>query len=211
MNDKQLKEAEELYQSWSDAQLVRATAVERQDYQPAALDLMMRELSRRGVSHSERQNLEEDGARQVEVERKRLTGVRGVLLLFAINVMLSSLLSVLFGLEYCLDSESGLFVLCGALDLIWAGYGFYVFYLLIRERPAAPQHAQRFLFLGFLLSVLVVLVALRVTHRLDLSPLGNIGTLVWMVYLSSSKRVANTYGQRQDKTESGQGNPVNTA
>jgi hypothetical protein len=36
MNEKQLKDAERRYQNWSDSDLVRATTVEKQDYEARA-------------------------------------------------------------------------------------------------------------------------------------------------------------------------------
>ena len=194
MDEKQLKDAEQLYQSWSAAQLLRATTAEKQDYKSEALDLMVRELSRRGVSQSEREGAEREVVQHVEAEKKRLTGIRGFLLLFVIVVVFGSLLYALFGLLFL--GAGGLFILSGVLSLILAGYGFYVFYLLTRIRRTAPQHAERFLIFGFLLSILETLVAATVTHHFDPGALGGfMGTLLWLAYLGGSKRVANTYGR----------------
>ncbi|MCJ7447768.1 MAG: hypothetical protein MUO72_08745 [Bacteroidales bacterium] len=47
MDQKQLKDAERIYQSWSETQLIKATKFDKQGYEPEALDLLAREISRR--------------------------------------------------------------------------------------------------------------------------------------------------------------------
>jgi hypothetical protein len=116
MNEQQLKNAAQLYQSWSDAQLIRAATVEKKDYEPEALDLMARELFRRGVSASERESVEKGVQQEVEAERKRLTGIHGFLLLFVIMVVVGSLAYVLFGLAFL--GARGWFPVCGVLSLV---------------------------------------------------------------------------------------------
>src|SRR5260370_22104386 len=105
MNEKQLKDAERQYQNWSDGELVRATTAEKQDYEPGALALMARELSRRGISQSERESVEKVVLEQVESERRRLTGIRGFLLFFVIAVVLGSLFNSFFRLLLFMDSK----------------------------------------------------------------------------------------------------------
>ncbi|HKV76721.1 MAG TPA: DUF2569 family protein [Candidatus Sulfotelmatobacter sp.] len=207
MNLQQSKDAAQLYETWSVAQLLRATTANKQDYEPEALDLMVRELSRRGISQSEREDAERKAEKkvvhQVETEKKRLTGIGGFLVLFVIAMFFGPLLGVLSGLLLLgaggLDNPSQRFplvLLSGILSLGLAGYGFYVFYLLLRKRRNAPKHAERYLILGVLLSILVIVSLSKATHHFSPEPLvGCVGALLWLAYLGSSQRVANTYGQ----------------
>jgi glucose dehydrogenase len=138
--------------------------------------------------------VEETVLKQVEAERNRLTGVRGVLGFFLVGFVVGSAAYVLYGL-LLLATGIWLYAACGVLFLILAGYGFYASSLLIHKRSSAPWHAGRVLILGSLLSVFMVAVNWAVRDRLDLSPLtGGVGTLMWLAYLSWSRRVAYTYG-----------------
>jgi hypothetical protein len=199
MDEKQLKDAERLYKNWSDGELLRATTAEKQSYEPWALDLMARELSRRDISHSEKESAEKEVLEQVESEFKRLTGVHGFLLLFVVVLVVNSLFAALFGLAFVRAGDL-VIMLFGVLWLIFAGYGFSVVYLLIRKQSTAPQHAERLLILGCLLSIVSALVVWMVTPGSNLAPAfyGVIGALLWLGYLRSSRRVANTYGPPQD-------------
>jgi hypothetical protein len=203
MNEKQLNDAEQLYQNWSDRELVRATTVEKQDYESSALALMARELSRRGTSQSERESVEKEVIEQVESEQRHLTGIRGLLLLFVILVVVGSVFNAASGVALLMASMRDgnvTLMLSSVLSLIFSGYGFFVFYLLIRKRSTAPKHAQRLLIFGFLITILGVLAAWVLTHRLDLGLLlfGCISLSFSLGYLSSSRRVANTYGPPQE-------------
>lgn len=194
MNEKELREAAELYRAWSVEQLVRATTAERRDYEPEALELMARELSRRGVSASDRESVEKTVLQEVEDERGHLTGIRGFLLLFVIMVFVSSLVYAWLGLAFL--GAGGIFLLGGVLSLVLSGYGFFVFYLLIRKLATAPQHAKRLLIIGVALHVLAVLAAWVATGQFDRGALSQVTIpLIWLGYLNWSRRVANTYAQ----------------
>jgi len=197
MNERQLKDAEKLYQSWSVPELVRATTVERQDYEPEAVDLMLREISRRGVSESEKEDAAKEVVQRLESEKKRLIGIGGFLLVFIIGAICGSLLSMFLGVVLIYEA-TGVFAFCGALSLALGGYGCYVSYLLIAKRPTAPMHAERLLISGLLLSFFETLIVSLANHRLVGQPLSGVaGAMVWLVYLNNSRRVANTYGPRK--------------
>jgi len=193
VNKHQIEVAQSVYQNWPLTQLLRATTVEKQDYEPEALALVSQELSRRCGSQSQRDTLEKGLLQQLEDERKRLTGIHGFLLLFVVGVGLGSGLYTLSGLAL-LGARNALFALAGVLSLALAGYGFYVFFVLIQKRSIAPEHAQRFLILGALLDILEMLAALTAENHLNLGPVGGIiGTVAWLHYLSYSRRVVYTY------------------
>src|SRR5215469_7350499 len=126
-------------------------------------------------------------------------------------LFLGSLSSVLFGLWLLLlgagvvntpSQRLPLVFLSGMLSLVLAGYGFYVFYLLVRKRRTAPKHAQRFLIFGLLRGILDILAFSMMTHSFAASVValaldlpGLLGCLLWLCYLGSSQRVANTYAK----------------
>jgi hypothetical protein len=207
----ELKELEQLYHSWPAAQLLRATTVERLDYKPEALALMDQELTRRGVSSSEKESHGKALLDVAEEDRKRLAGIKGVLLLFVVVVLVNSIALGWVGLAFAIDAVNLGFK--GNLDwgnasllfaipfLILAGYGVFVFYVLLRKRGAAPRHAERFLISILVLIMLVVLVDSLDTylsrHTFSFKGLllipGMCWIMPWLAYIDRSNRVANTY------------------
>lgn len=155
-------------------------------------------MNEQQLSQSERETAQKEAA---AVERKAVqrpetapVGIGGWLLLFVIAVALNSLLAVFLVAVGLLSGHEEAVKISGYNEaviggsLIAAGYGFYVFYLLIRVRPAAPRHAQGWLILVFLLDAFLM----------KFSPstiVAGFVTLTWCCYLAWSKRVANTYGQ----------------
>lgn len=195
MNETQLKALEQQYQTWPTAQLVRATTVEKQDYEPFALDLMAQEVRRRGISKSEMETVEDSVQKQAENDKMRLYGIKGFLLLFVIFVPAGSLILAFWGFDLW-RVGAGLFPVASVLALLLAGYGLYAFRLLIRKECAAPKHAQWFLILIFLLNLFVLFSTWQLTQHLQLGPVGvGITPLLWLGYLSWSRRVAATYCQ----------------
>jgi hypothetical protein len=194
MNEKRLSDAEHAYQNWSDEELVRATTADKAAYESWALALITQELSRRGLSQSLSDIIEKVAADQVEGEEERLTGIRGWLLWFIVSVLLNSLLHVFFGLVF-LRSNTSMGLITGVLSLMLAGYGLVVFYLLIRKKSTAPRSAELFLILGFIVSLFGAMAGWMVTHRWDSGGLlfAGMSVAVWLTYLHSSRRVANTY------------------
>jgi hypothetical protein len=152
MNEEQLKNAARQYQNWSDGELVRATAADKQGYQEWALALMEQELFRRGIPPSERKCVEKVALEHVEGKQKPLAGIPWLLLLFVIVVLLGSLFNAIFGVgvlylfgvaflsefgnekidalgrvnSYSLIVDTGMITLSGVLFLILAGYGFSI-------------------------------------------------------------------------------------
>lgn len=130
---------------------------------------------------------------QVEGERKRLSGIRGLLLVFIICMIISPVSNLVAGIS-CLVQPSILLILLGVIFLILAGYGFYVAYLLVRRRTTAPRHAERILILSLVPSVFIVILTYLATNQLDLMPLlQSVGIILLLGYLYWFPRVFNTY------------------
>lgn len=60
MNEQELKDLEDLYRSWPTEELLRAATMEKEEYRPEAMALIVNELKRRNISPSEREALLED-------------------------------------------------------------------------------------------------------------------------------------------------------
>lgn len=198
MNEEQLSHAERLYKTWPTAELVQAATVERQDYDDQALNLMTRELARRGVSKAEKASIRSQFLRWTTSQKKALTGIRGSLLFFVVMLGLGSALLAFAGWT---NLSSGGFdnTLRGIFNMVLACYGFLVFYLLVRKRSAAPQHARWFVIIVLLFEVLAAIQIWNDSDHLGPTLIdrtkGVLFWLFWLLWLESSPRIASTYGQ----------------
>jgi hypothetical protein len=201
-NDK-LRELEERYASWSTEDIVRATTVEKEGYTSEAIELMLRELNRRNISQEEIRTFETEAAKKMQDEAKRLSGVRGFLLLFLIVLIFNSIRFFLWGfssLANSLNPLNGLSLVLSAIYLIVACYGITVSFLLIRKSEHALTHTKWWIVFTAVVGFVNLMVAFFVKGRVESSDIGNamfaaIFAVVWLTYISQSRRVANTYGR----------------
>lgn len=93
-NDK-FEATEELYSTWADEQLVKATTVDRNEYYPEAIDMMLKVLKKRGVSEQQFTAIQSDVEKQKDVDIKQSTDYRGFiisLIVFSIGKACASIL-----------------------------------------------------------------------------------------------------------------------
>lgn len=177
------------YAGWDTAELARALELESDGYRPEALELMRRELDRRGVDTDLRTM-----AREAEVENDRRLYVRvgGWLGLFVVGTAVFSLwtvssvaealhLPLAFMSRYLLVSE-------GLVGL----YGLVVIALILLRYRDAPRHAKIFLGISWLTSAVAVLLWVAGIAFAWLV-LKSIGVAIWWSYFSVSKRVRMTF------------------
>ena len=185
----QSKPSESAYSTWTTDQLVRATTIAREDYLDDAVEGMLQELERRGVTPGERQALENEAARAKVGEIRAVTGVRGFLVFFLAVVALNTLTALASGIRLMAAGAPLAAVL--AIPIIGVSvYGGFAFVLLITRRPDAPRHARNWLIATFLVNLMVALIIRTMIGYLLFQ---SMGALVWIAYLSQSKRVAATY------------------
>ena len=208
MKRNHLKEMEQRYAALSTEDLIKATTFEQTGYEPEAIALMNDELKRRGESQEDINMAQETVAKQIAEISKKLTGIRGFLLLFIIMLYVNVLFSfgeVLIGLilfgnlsTVMLDNTSTILaVLVLSVCYVCVGlYGIFTLILLIRKKKSAPGHTIKWIYsnlgIGILDAVLVFLNSSELQYFKVVGPL--IFCLVWVTYFSRSKRVAATYG-----------------
>lgn len=199
MSERESSAVEASYGEWSDIWLVRAVTLQRGDYQPEALQMIERELARRGLSPEEIDSLKSQALEQSESENRTPSGIGGWLRVFLIFVSLATLSHGVIGWSVfragLSQGDHGLGALLGGLaSMIMAGYGAYALSLLSGGSPYAPRHTRQFLVTGFLLRALLSAAHLAEPRLSDpgLIILGAI-TVLSVLYLKTSRRVANTY------------------
>lgn len=193
-NDK-LKELEKLYATWSTEDLIKATKVSKSEYESDAINAMLKELERRGVTQKETDFIQADEEQRIHEETETLSGLRGFLLLFLILIVLNSFLSIGMGLSLWLSRGPNLGLFLSSIPMFIVGvYGIITFVLLSEKRFHAPVHAKRWLVLTFIVNLFYALMVFFATGEFTFSVIGSgMFTGIWFVYLSTSKRVAVTY------------------
>ncbi len=198
MDDDSLKEMEQRYVSWSTEDLVRSITFERNQYEGEAIALMQNELQKRGTPQDELDAAQENVKNKIAERTRKLTGVRGILLLFIVLLVFNLLhmLGVgLAGLIYAFGNPSGVVLAQSACCLAVGAYGVYTLVLLLKKRSDAPSHTLRWIYctlgLGALNLAAGFLVFGKIAFFTTVGP--TIFSLVWLTYFTKSKRVAITY------------------
>lgn len=202
MNNKEMTAFLERCRNMSTEDLVSATTVHREDYQPDALSAMDRELASRDVPIDGRQAVEQEILQKEEVVDQKLRGIRGWLIVFILVVAIGSLVGLLTGIAALMLSQNVLGLLLTLPSVVIALYGFVAVVLLLRKKPSAPSHAARWMIANFVYGLIVAVIVwalTRDTSGFTVLP-SPIGVLLWLTYLENSKRVAATYGKTSKKT-----------
>jgi hypothetical protein len=197
------RELERKYGEWPDERLLTALHLETEQYDPSVIPVMRRVLDGRGLPAEESDALLSEIHAERESEVAELSRVRGWLVVWIIVLALNSLILLLAGGRTFLVAPPGLVVFV-ALPMVAVGfYGFYCAYLLVKKRSQAPENARRWLILGVTLNCFTALALWGVFEaRVPLAPLlGSVYfTLLWLEYLSESRRAACVY-QTTDRPE----------
>ena len=199
MREDDLKKFEERYRSLSTEELLQATTVEKDDYMPEAIALMTEELDKRNISQLEKAKIQTNIGKKVEEEKKSISGIRGLLLLFIIILLFNSLVSLIAGISIVSTTRSLLSTVISLPSFFIALYGIFVFFLLVLKKQNAPKHATNWIISAFIISLIYAAFSLLATGELPSFLLGQaISAGIWLGYFSYSKRIAATYGTSAD-------------
>lgn len=202
MNDKEMAAFQDRCRNMSTEDLVSATTVHRDDYQPDALSAMDRELASRDVPVDRQQAVEQEILQKEEAVAQRYRGIRGWLIVFILMVAIGALIRLLTGIAGLMQSQNVLALVLTTPSVLIALYGFVAVVLLLRKKPSAPSHAARWMIANFVYALIVAVIVWALTH--DTSGFmvlpSAIGVLLWLAYLENSKRVAATYGKTSKKS-----------
>lgn len=215
---------EQLYKEWPIQKLARALAVECDQYEPKAILAMRRAMESHALSQEQLATLFDDIASEDRVATDRLSHIRGLLLLFIVLVGMMSVVYLLSAFEltfafserrgevfmYSIDEQHVQFgsafsgvdwpdVIVAALTLASFGlYGLYSCFLLLRRSNRATRHVRLWLTRSCGLFALVgVFHFIRSGEVYIVAAAPAVFTLMWLTYLSDSKRVALVYGSQE--------------
>jgi len=202
MNNKEMAAFQDRCRNMPTEDLVSATTVHRDDYQPDALSVMDRELASRDVPVDRQQAVAQEIIQKEVAVDQRHRGIRGWLIVFILVVAIGSLIGLLSGI-YRLVSQSQniLWILLVVLGLLIALYGFVAVVLMLRKKPSGPSHAARWLIADVIyygIMVLITIESLGVRDRFVVAS-RVLGLMLWLTYLERSRRVAATYGKTSKK------------
>lgn len=183
------------YKSWSNDELIRTATIDKKDYLPEALALIITELGKRGVSHDD---IDEIANNQAAVDKddriNKLTGVGGWLLFFTTLIIIS--VTYTFAntvVWYANDPTTGWLIVP---ELALALYGSYVLFLLFAWRSTAPKHAAWWmvsLLVYNLFSLWLLYAETKTIEVFVFAVRPFLFAAIWLVYLKRSKRVFFTY------------------
>ncbi len=183
------------YRTCPTEDLVAATA-EPDSYTPEALAAIEDELARRGCSASQRQELLEAAGKKSEGRSREISGVKGFLA-WMVFVIAAGSVTILASVGIAARSGSSLASWSMLLSAGQGAFGLFVCVLLVTKSPRAPGYAAMWWLL---------IIAIGLANALYFDPDGvatgetisNItGSVLWLTYLYSSKRVEATYRPKE--------------
>jgi hypothetical protein len=186
---------EHLYKQWPIEKLARALAFERDQYKPEALPAMQRALASHGLSQEELARVFAEVGAEYGAATERLSRIQGILLLFIVIVATNSLIYLFVALVLATAAASTILRVVAVPCLVLGLYGLYCSFLLVRRKSRAPQHAGRWLIWSVVAGTATVVARLVFSREFSLgAALPPVLSLVWLAYLSDSRRVALVYG-----------------
>jgi hypothetical protein len=198
MNEDKTEELRRIHAAWSEERLVRAAFVDADEYSPQAVVIMRQTLEARGVSSDDIASMLA-AVQPDDIGGPNLNAVRGWLLVFVIWSGIVSAVGFVSSLVLVIGGE-GYARAIGVAGLAVSVYGGYCSYVMAAADSGAPSHARRWLIGLALYGVATMTVALLAEPELS-SGAGRplIFALIWLPYLSYSKRVAAVYRRQTSR------------
>jgi len=187
------------YEEWPDDRLLRALALERDDFSSAALAIMENVLDGRGLAAPDLQDRREElraARRQSDAERHaELDGVKGFLFLFILIVGFNSLFDIAAGIRQWLWAGAWLLQVAGLPQLALGAFGLFCAVALATRMRVAPAVARVWLVASLVIDLEMSVVDYVVSGEVLASPAGTaVFAALWLSYLARSKRVQVVYG-----------------
>lgn len=199
MNTQDITDLQRRCKNMTTADLLSATRLSREEYTAEALSIMDREVQSRGVTRDQVQEHAESVARQEQENEDRLSGIKGWLTVFITMVGLSATVGLMTGISSLRMSRQFLEGAFLSPQLLLSAYGFYGLVLLLKRKPQAPFHAERWIFSSLLYTILLLFFGHKVISNdndvFAITAVFPLGMAFWLHYLIKSKRVAATFNQ----------------
>ena len=180
-----------IYSEMPDDELIAMLAVDKEEYEEIVYDLIWAEAKKRGID-----KIKVDKKVQERIEK--YTGIKGWLLLFVIGVFVSSLLYIPLAILSISDYDPPWSFIFTITSICINGvYGLFTFYQLITKNKKAPFHAMMWIILGLFLVFFEGMVLGFPSEKIKQLFFNFIYSLIWLLYLSLSKRVTATYSDNK--------------
>jgi hypothetical protein len=199
MNNKELSELANRYQSMSTEDLFKAVTIDRKDYQLEAIKLIEKELTIRNVPLDLAQEAQQKIEQDEMIKDSQLNGVRGWLMIFVIILAANSIFLLVSGVDTLTKTKNmpGFILFFSLLMPLLGCYGLFASILLIKRNKAAPAHTRRWLITFLVYSLLYTAAIFKYStakYPLFVSAASSlVFSAVWLSYLKASRRVALTY------------------
>jgi hypothetical protein len=195
---------EQIYRQWPIEKLARALTIERDQYNPEAIPAMRRALESHGLSQEQLGAVFAEVGAEHGATTERLSRIRGILLLFIVIVAINSLIDLFTSLTFAAapPTAPNMLRLFAVPFVILGLYGLCCCFLLLRRKSRAPQHARRWLVWSFVVGTAVAVLNFVIAGEVSLGAAGPaVFALVWLGYLSDSRRVALVYGSQEESAK----------
>ncbi len=189
MADPDDEDRDRAYTNWSDRDLLRALTVDVQEYAPREIASMRDELASRGLPDSERQALMPEIWAEFRTRGRQVAGVGGFLLLLIVMLGMSAVGAIVRG-GFAFSREP----LFAAVSIGFGAFSGYCCWLLARRHPSAPRQTRILFVTVIVWDVLYAFPGFMAGRPFGLRFVwSTLLSLLWLLYLSRSKRVALTY------------------
>ncbi len=195
---------EKVYANWTDDELVKAATVDKSDYDPKAVEVILQILTKRGILGDQLNSIRDKLDQNEKNDIRRLSGIGGFLILFLLSLAIGSIFSIISGvLNFTHMEEMPILTFADSVPSILMGFwGMYIVNLFANTKKSAPSYAIKWLTTNIFLSLFFIALSLYYGSKFPLRNIIAISiSLIWIKYFSISQRVKATYGAPQTKTE----------
>lgn len=188
---------EKLYKAWSTEALVRATTFAKNDYEPEAIAVMLKELDERSISQEDVAVLQEGiGQEDVKIKKTQFSGTLKYFLGATIGYLFYAVRDGITYFNRFIDTPGPLFFVLTVSQFFILIYGIFIFQLLLRKKNNAPQHTLRWLYCVFGLGIfdgMVFVLFLGIITGLLVTAVPILYSLGSIMYFKRSKEIFNVY------------------
>ncbi len=207
MADPDDEDRDRAYTTWSDRDLLRALTVDVQEYAPREIAAIRRELGSRGLPDSEREALMPEIWAEFRSRGREVAGIGGFLLLLIVLLGMSAVGAIVRG-GFAFSREP----LFAAVSIGFGAFSGYCWWLLARRHPSAPARTRILLAAVIVWDVLYSFPGFVAGRPFELRfAWSALVSLLWLLYLSRSRRVALTYAPAPVPAGGDAVNPVEPA
>lgn len=175
---------------------MRATTYAKNDYEPEAIAIMIKELDERSISQKDFAILQEDIKSEIEIKKIQLSGTLKFFLGATIGYLFYALRDGITYFNRFVETPGSLFFVLTVSHFFILIYGVFIFLLLLKKKSNAPRHTLIWLYCVFGLGIfdgMVFVLFLGIIAGLLAVAVPILYSLGSIIYFKKSKKVFTTH------------------